>query len=453
MTTNGKKIVNINSKKSYVVPCVYAERSPEFPIDWFDTTRDKPILNIQIFKECDLDKARQYADAFLKGTIHGTIPVTTYLYYLFLTAKETLTRDWTSYRMNLKASEQVTPLSLLTVNKEEVDQTPLTNPTTLDNNSDKSILLALVGIYRLHTTHPALVDIVTDRINLLIQQATPSDKVQYSVDLAKTNSGYLSGNDSVEILLSALDMFADKFPANKYSQARIGTIILRYAGCSALLDLTYMTKMIACDGVLDVLQWVFLPRVGQELDAMLSKEDSEITKEDSYFPYLLGLRLSSKSPYAASSAPQLHHLVHAVGSLMGLSRSINALLIDPGTPNMVANNAALIFLANKRLSGLKVVYMNEDDAKVNQTQQEKASQTRQQNISEEDALSSRDLDDEQPKTPRDWFNWYCDKDWKFTKKEYLEIRDAVMSIKNPRSGTVGAWTVETFLSLINADIY
>lgn len=437
-------IVNIRTNKTLYVPTFAPEKGVEFPWKWFEDNPDsKPICRLNIFKGSNLETSRQYAAEFISGKINGVTSIVTYLYHMLGTIQETLVTNWKSYGITLGKGSTISPLSFLSIEKTEIELPSIqVGAERIGPEFDHVIMLAIVGAYRVAVTHENNRKTISDRLTQIIIQHRPttSQNNQMLNDLS-AHGEILSGCTGVEMMLAALDMFFTKFPQHPLANLRIGTIVLRYLGCSALLDLNHFRSLLSYAKSSKVLQWVFISNVGQEIDIMFRDKKDEITQDDSYFPYLIGLRLSQKSPYAAASAPTFHCLVHIVGSLMGTPRSYNALMLETGAPHLLAVNAAIIYLGNKRILGLAPTYMPEPQATLYREAQEKQ-------LCLDLGLDMDSELDKLPETPLEWYGHYQDQNFVFTEKDKAELKNAIGVLRNVRERTVGMWVRDSFLTLL-----
>lgn len=77
------------------------------------------------------------------------------------------------------------------------------------------------------------------------------------------------------------------------------------------------------------------------------KENNEIDKPDSYMPYFMELKLSTKSPYSTTMNPNIHYFIHCIGSASGQTRSKNARYLSTVQVESVTQNSIIFAYAFK----------------------------------------------------------------------------------------------------------
>lgn len=142
--------------------------------------------------------------------------------------------------------------------------------------------------------------------------------------MAKSKMWY--NNNEFRVLIAALDMFWTKFPESTGAKLRVCTLNSRFKDCSTISELRHLTQ-VSCLKLNDIMQYVFSSRIRDEI-LSLSRPDEEITKEDSYFPYMRELRLSKKSPYSSSQNVHLHNWISIFCALLGSEKSFNARIVS-----------------------------------------------------------------------------------------------------------------------------
>lgn len=90
-------------------------------------------------------------------------------------------------------------------------------------------------------------------------------------------------------LVAIYDMYFNKFPLHLYANLRIGTTGSRFRDCAAILSYGYLLELLGMTETTDVMDWVFIEHIGNNIDMMTS--DDELTDAYSYFPYQVDLGL------------------------------------------------------------------------------------------------------------------------------------------------------------------
>ncbi|KAH7959675.1 hypothetical protein HPB49_012958 [Dermacentor silvarum] len=89
--------------------------------------------------------------------------------------------------------------------------------------------------------------------------------------------------------------------------------------------------------------WVWVHQVCEELHNIV-KLNKLARFRLSYFPYMRGLNIISRSPLSVSASPNTHTFIHAIGTIKGVERSRNARLVGHISED-VFTNARIVALA------------------------------------------------------------------------------------------------------------
>jgi hypothetical protein len=111
--------------------------------------------------------------------------------------------------------------------------------------------------------------------------------------------------------------------SNQFAEARVGTLIFRFKDCVALVELDYV-KNITGWTLPTVAQWMWVKKVANKLDR-INKTGQEFDQADSYYPFMMELRLCEKSAVSATVNQNMHYFV--IGTTLGFDRSKNARMI------------------------------------------------------------------------------------------------------------------------------
>lgn len=80
----------------------------------------------------------------------------------------------------------------------------------------------------------------------------------------------------------------------------------------------------------DLIFWMWTPDLQKEFIVLAVEPALEFTRLDSYIQYIIGMSIVSKSPYSATSCPEIYSLMHICGLTQGKPRSKNATLPGSG---------------------------------------------------------------------------------------------------------------------------
>ncbi|CAG4949537.1 unnamed protein product [Parnassius apollo] len=139
-------------------------------------------------------------------------------------------------------------------------------------------------------------------------------------------------------------MFFTKFPTHPYACMRIGTTGSRHRDCAALISYGYLLNLLGMTNTTDVMDWVFIEQVGNDIDRMM-KEEEELMETHSYFPYHVDMSLVLKSAYSATANPHFFEWVHITRALLRTSKSCNARHITESRATDILANAACLAYA------------------------------------------------------------------------------------------------------------
>lgn len=105
----------------------------------------------------------------------------------------------------------------------------------------------------------------------------------------------------------------------------MGTISMRLKDMGAWSSLRSMYSYVGDDARTQdtVFRWLFSAGVGAELQGLI-EPTQETDKIDSYYPYARAMNLIPSSYASVANNPNLHLIVHIIGTLRGNSRSGNA---------------------------------------------------------------------------------------------------------------------------------
>ncbi|XP_055847267.1 uncharacterized protein LOC129912993 [Episyrphus balteatus] len=399
---------------------------PVYPSKWFTTNENsKPKIEITLCKDSNLPNSRSWVYAFFSGANIPSAVVVDYMYHVLGTIKDELKEPWKSYGITIPIGS-ITPLDLLNVSITENtgDTIEIDRPKTFNTQTnDIYLLIMLVGLYKYEETNDKAKKYFLEQIKREVSPYLPS--IDCISSLYTANAHKLKFNSNFKMFAATLDMFLEKFGDHTFEKVRIVSSVFRYQGCAAIKDLIYFAEIMGSDGISNAIRWFFISDIESEIRAMLMTEPpEEVEIKHSYFPYMipLGLSISSYSPYSVSKNPCVHFLVHIVGCLLNIPRSIYAKMLNIrfmpiGQP---ALNAGIIFLAQKNF--LKLDEKNKTGGGLNEIKK----LTAEQCIEE-----------------------FKGRSFKFSLAEKAHFKEAIAGIHKPRQRTIGAWVKTCFLSQLS----
>lgn len=182
-------------------------------------------------------------------------------------------------------------------------------------------------------------------------------------EMARCKTWY--NNQEFQTLIAALDVFWCKFPDSKGVKLRVCTLNSRFKDCSSISELRHLSQ-ISARKIGDILQCVFSVRVRDEIEA-IGKEGEEFEKEDSYFPYMRGMRLSKRSPYSSTENVHLHNWISTFSALLESERSFNARVVSESGLVMSLNLAIFAAYAFIKYANPQIVFGSQDSAEAART--------------------------------------------------------------------------------------
>lgn len=297
-----------------------------YPKAWFDKPENaakKPPMRIPK-AGADLPKLRNTVILGIKDANLSISVAKAYVWALMLKNKEELSEKWESFGRVIGNEKDKITIDNLCDMEESADPLVILDGNNGTSADDGWIFVFICSTYRLcKTDNPTYLRTLTANVNNILRKQNAPNGVTAAQIIAHHKS-WLSDR-WYTALMAVVDMFLVKFPKNKYSEARVGTIISRFKDCAGLDDLIYL-KEITGKTYLEIKSWIWTSSVADEFERIL-KDDEEIDEDHSYMPYFMELRLAKKSPYSSTSNPSLHHWVHVVGCCLSQARSRNARMV------------------------------------------------------------------------------------------------------------------------------
>nr|UJG27968.1 putative N protein [Aksy-Durug Melophagus sigmavirus] len=425
------KVLDIVTKEVISIQRPPITGALQYPSDWFDKNRSKPPCKVPNYNHLTFQDIQVRAVAVLRQTEPNPMYLIQFLFNAFQTIKDESATAWKSYHIEIGVGE-LTPLSLLEISREDLDPTSGGQPIeVVPTTVTKYLLGVIVGLYRLHNAHDLIKSTVAERIEKIIGLWIPPGF--QPIPLNQDSPRFmlvLHSNLNFTRLICALDMFLHRFPNNEFAKLRVGTIVTRYAGCSILSDLIYFSDLFGKE-LDDMAEWAFHNGLHKEYKQIFKTQTEEMNEIYSYFPYMMGMGLSEKSPYSASSNPHLHFLIHCVGIMLGMPRSINSQLVGTIPVPHIFANAALIFFGFSPEGTMQVRFYKEE---------------RGNRLLRETTGASDD--DEPPKDPAFYFEEYRDNGFRLKPHQIRVIKDIVARLENTREGTIGKWFKDNAIIMV-----
>lgn len=135
----------------------------------------------------------------------------------------------------------------------------------------------------------------------------------------------ITEDENLQTIIAGVDMYLMKNVNSRYKLLRMGTISMRLKDMGAWSSLKSMYSYVGDDSRTQdiVFRWLFSASVGAELQGLI-EPTQETDKLDSYYPYARAMNLIPSSYASVANNPNMHLIVHIIGTLRGNMRSGNA---------------------------------------------------------------------------------------------------------------------------------
>lgn len=228
------------------------------------------------------------------------------------------------------------------------------------------------------------------------------------------------------------------FSVHPLAECRLGTIVSRYKDCTVLISYASLCNTLDIEAE-DLAVWLWTKTTSKNY-INLMKNEEEINEQYSYMPYFMEMSLAQRSPYSAATNPDLHFLLHGVGTFLGLIRSRNAKIV--GTPNITdtLSNSLVIAHAFNKISKLSHQW-DIDGESID---------------FEENAIvydEEKEIYERMPKDllPQSWLRWLHEADYMIPDYIKRPLAKTIRALDEQRAGTVGRFIREFVIAWANLD--
>ncbi|AJR28542.1 nucleoprotein [Nkolbisson virus] len=340
-----EKVAYRVTTKKVVKPVLPQEETPgQYPSDWFDNHKgEKPRLVIP-YKHADVGTLRGVVyGGIQKDTLDIKVAIT-YLYAVMVKLEVECDDEWKSFGVLIAgAKTTVNPFCMVEVESKQLDL-PNQQAGAATEEDDLWMCFYILVQYRLLKVNNVEYEkLLVKRANVHLASLPGAKKSE--VHSRKVYAAWLA-NPMYLRIVAAVDMFFHKFKEHPYAICRYGTLGSRYKDSAALTTLNHITKLTGLQ-IVDFMMWIFNDNIADELDRM-ARPDQELEKCDSYTPYMRDLGISDRSPYSAQMNPTFHMFCHALGTLLGSRRSMNARIAgEVDVTNTLTNAEVVAFILNR----------------------------------------------------------------------------------------------------------
>ncbi|AOX47519.1 nucleoprotein [Orgi virus] len=411
-------MTRVSTKKAITPRAPTSKLDVQYPHAFFSDPPTKPVLNFVLTS----NSLQESAELVYQGILNNSIDLDyakTFLYYFGLTMTDRLTEDWTSYGVKIGAiHEEVNAWCMYsrstTVTKKDGVSAPV-RPELYPK-----IALVLLSIYRfIRIANQEYRSNMIQRMNAQIESGTSS-----ALAISETLAVYTSwqGDRIFNKLVAGIDMFLMRFPQHQWGHLRLGTIGSRFRDCAALLSYGYLMKQLGTSKSIEILDWVFVESIGDDIDQMMKKEE-ELDQPYSYFPYQVDMGLVHKSAFSTVANPHFYFFAHAIGTLLLSERSKNAIqVLDGSIPNILYNAIIVAFVHSKSHS-IEKVYTAEGKALVVESETP-------------DETTETDSDVYSSKNASEWFVFLRTLKGELPARIHSFFKRSISKLTNVREGTI-----------------
>ncbi|EDW54668.1 GM16215 [Drosophila sechellia] len=200
-----------------------------------------------------------------------------------------------------------------------------------------------------------------------------------------------------------------------------------YSGdCAGLTSINHISKILCAL----IGHWCFTKELGSDFTNLFQGSE-RLDFQSSYFPSQVDFLLISKSAYSATVNQMMYFFVHAVGSLMGSTRSANAMFFLDSSIQQTTHMAIWIALIHYTAGTYTRVFGDIDEV----------SRAGGLLLEDEDDIESPDV---QPRPldldPKGWYDYLADNQFKFTESDVEKFERMKKNMGTEfREGSIGSY--------------
>ena len=368
--------------------------------------------------------------------------------------KDQLTEDWISFGIKIGEKDKDICISDLLLNTNENGYITDTEPLS---ELDKGLLvICCFGLRygRANAQNMEYTKNLATRMNDIRKSFMPNDDGELDgIDNLRNSMESVCNTYPFSALVSAYDMFFNKFQKNEFFKFRFGSIAARWKDCS-IIPLMVTMKQNLNMTLKEVLTWIMVPGAKKEIKRIIAP-DNEISKDDSYTPYCAEYIKTGRVPYSNTANPNFSMIFLSYLALMGKKRGINAFVVDEAEwPAIRQNVVLLVFICDTNVP-LEAPHIHAKDSEtqaglIRQYQQWKSVREMisesERSINEDVPSATPELEPPKTKNPMDWFMFYEANGQQWTSKMYELTKKYAQNIENVRPNTVGHY-IKTMWSI------
>lgn len=313
-----------------------------YPSQYFAVNPQKPIVRV-VSKTPDIQLNT------MNGALFGSAEVQPFVVVAFMHRalskwkKVEISTEWISHRLTISTVGGCAVTDLYTAQELTVDND--ISVETLEGQhctNDNFYLYWACAASRIHASESSKAE--EYKSNILTKITTRGgDEIFAGSKIPQMAMGRWNAtvNDpNYLILISMIDMYLNRHPSHECAALRVATIPTRLHGFSTYQDLRHLTELLSVK--LDMaLRFIYSDKIGKEVDQLI-KTGEEVEDRFSYTPYLVKMGCIQSSPYSSNNNQYFSCWVHAIGCMMGNSRSCNAKKLDKVSPLTIFHHAAVV---------------------------------------------------------------------------------------------------------------
>lgn len=406
--------------KLYSLKTPEIEQPSQYPSEWFVSNKKPKALYGT--SNGDINTVRK----IMRGGIHSTVISVEYVkkfIHLYFSGKaQPLSEKWESYGVVIgEPKSNVTPWDIIDVSVSTATVTVGNEMAANEADDHWMIYYALAGCRLGRTTNEDYYKELAKRV--LLQAKVKGCPINSAPPKSMFDVWIL--DDDYAKIVAAVDMFLSKFTNILYSPLKICTISSRHRDCTALLSVGFIAGVAGLEQDSDILDWLFTQKLGMEA-LNLAKADEEIAQADSYFPYQSDMKLVQKTYYSAAKNKQLSFFLHAVGTLLGSTRSKNAqLLTEENLKNNYKNAIIMAYACS--------TYTILDNAFTEASQSPFVPEN----------LETEEIEEPTNNSGAAWYSHMHGMDFRLTPEMEQFVEKARTSLGDVREGTIGEYVKRT----------
>lgn len=389
-------------------------------VDYLNHLRQKPRITVPKYSQNP--ESMELIKSILCGNLLFTTPVNfavAFMVNVLPKVKGILSEDWRSYDVTIgRRGEQITPLSLLEIDYEDVELTAKEIGST-QSMSDLGVLAKVMMVYRIAQASDNNKNEVARKLGALYASTPFCMKNQNGV----ASVSHWSQDPSYRALIAATDMFLRKFKNHEFEKLKACTLGSFMKDCTVMRSIEEAARALKISPS-NMLQYAFSRALAEDIRRLTGGDRTEEKIVDhSYFQYMREMNLIKRSPYSARSNPNLFLWCQFIKGLVGETSSAYVRMVDATLPQSLLVEAAYVayYLVHNRNLGPGL--LNTSSRAEDMTQ----------------SRSAHELPDQEGKSPEQVYRKMRENEFMMTDKMKECFRNVIAGLDGSRKWTVGEY--------------